>query len=101
MYFAGKSGPTKAQSAVGHPSLAADTAMFGPVPRDPRVQEPLYGDYLVDGHVAVHGQVGLAQVPSSHPVTYFTCASVSVSMVTPMDLSLMLAISWSISLGTA
>ena len=32
MYFAGKSGPTKAQSAVGHPSLAAETAMFGPVP---------------------------------------------------------------------
>ena len=34
-YLAGKSGPTNAQSAVGHPSLAAETAMFGPVP--PRV----------------------------------------------------------------
>lgn len=32
MYFCGKSGPTKAQSAVGQPSLAAATAMLGPVP---------------------------------------------------------------------
>ena len=35
MYFPGKSGPMNAQSAVGHPSFAAETAMFGPVP--PRV----------------------------------------------------------------
>lgn len=32
MYEAGMSGPTKAHRAVGHPSLAAETAMFGPVP---------------------------------------------------------------------
>ena len=32
MYLAGKSGPTKAQSAVGHPSFATETAMLGPVP---------------------------------------------------------------------
>ncbi len=32
VYFAEKSGPTNAQSAVGQPRRAAATAMFGPVP---------------------------------------------------------------------
>ena len=31
-WASGKSVPTRAQSAVGHPSLAAATAMLGPVP---------------------------------------------------------------------
>ena len=50
--------------------------------------------------IASHHEAVVRQVPWSQEARYFSCASVSVSMLTPLEASLRRAISRSISSGT-